>query len=262
VYGAGLEIQKRITLDGPLAFVRVTPDGNMIAVGVMHERHSTELHAQLRDSFASEPEEDVNLVILNRDFEVVAKSTSRSGLQPPTLLNEGQVRLLALPSDRFRIAMDTWDNRATTVARFNSTCTPELSSIAPDLLFLVTCGPPTEGREYRVLRANGRSALKGRIAPSDCGHAAAGNADQEMFVVKTVHSTVPILPGTAFSAADFTSEDLRVYRAADGRRLLAVSVGSPSSSRDGYALAPDGAELAVLTRDQIAIYAVPAKPAN
>jgi hypothetical protein len=45
----------------------------------------------------------------------------------------------------------------------------------------------------------------------------------------------------------------------DGKRLLGVHVGSPSSSRDGYALAPDGSQLAVLTRDQIAVYSVPGK---
>jgi hypothetical protein len=38
-----------------------------------------------------------------------------------------------------------------------------------------------------------------------------------------------------------------------------VLVGSPSSSSDGFALAPDGSELAVLTRDRIALYSVPRK---
>jgi hypothetical protein len=38
-----------------------------------------------------------------------------------------------------------------------------------------------------------------------------------------------------------------------------VVVGSPSSSRDGFALAPDGSQLAVLNRDQIQLYAVPQK---
>ena len=259
VYGQGLKIQNRVSLDGPLAFVRVTPDGSFVAVGVIRERHTPELHAQLSQSLDGDPEEDVEIRVLNRNFESIAKSTARSGLMAPTLLNEGQAELLALPNMRYRISMLPWDNRAWTVARFNSSCTPELSSIAPDLIFLVSCDKQTEELEYRVLRPNGKLALKGVSSMDECGYAAEGSANQEAFVVKIVQSSRPVPAGALFSAADFSSEELRVYRAADGKRLLAVRVGSPSSSRDGFALAPDGSQLAVLTLDQIAVYSVPRK---
>jgi hypothetical protein len=74
-----------------------------------------------------------------------------------------------------------------------------------------------------------------------------------------VQSSMPVPPGTPLNSAEFSSEGLRVYRATDGKRLLAVRVGSPSLSRDGYALAPDASQLAVLTRDQLSIYSVPGK---
>jgi hypothetical protein len=259
VYGEGLQIQKRIPLDGPLAFVRVTPDGSFIAVGVLHERHAPELHAQLRENLNGEPEEDVNILVLNSNFETIAKSTARSNLMAPTLLNEGQATLGAQSNMRYRISMMTWDNHASVVARFTSSCTPELSSIAPDLIFLVSCDKRTQGREYRVLRRDGKLALKGDSTENDCGHAAEGSANQEAFVVKIVQSSVPVPPGAPLNSAEFSSEELRVYRAADGRRLLAVRVTSPSLSRDGYALAPDASQLAVLTRDQLSIYSVPGK---
>ncbi len=258
VYGEGLKIQNRIPLDGPLAFVRVTPDGSFLTVGVIHERHSPELHAKLTQG-DEDPEEDVNIIVLNSNFETIAKSTTRSGLMVPTLLNEGQARLLALPNMRYRVSMLTWDNQTRTVARFNSSCTPEMSSIAPDLIFLVSCDKQTEGRYYRVLRSDGKLALKGGGMPNDVGHAAGGSANHEAFVVKVVQSRSPIYPGVSFNAMDFLSEKLGVYRATDGKRLLGVRVASPSTSRDGYALAPDGSQLAVLTRDQIAIYSVPRK---
>ena len=55
-----------------------------VAVGVIRERHSPELHAQLSESLdGGEPEEDVDIQVLNRDFEPIAKSTSRSGLVAP-----------------------------------------------------------------------------------------------------------------------------------------------------------------------------------
>jgi hypothetical protein len=259
VYGEGLRIQKRISLDGPLAFVRVTPDGSFIAVGVLHERHTPELHAQLRENLNGDPEEDVNILVLNSNFETIAKATTQSNLMPPTLLNEGQITLSAQSDMRYRISMLTWDNHASVLARFTSSCTPELSSIAPDFIFLVSCDKSTQGREYRVLRRDGKLALKGDSTENECGHAAEGSANQEAFVVKIVQSSLPVPPGAPLSAAQFSSEELRVYRAADGKRLLAVRAGSPSLSRDGYALAPDASQLAVLTRDQLSVYAVPGK---
>jgi hypothetical protein len=259
VYGEGLQIQNRISLDGPLAFVRVTPDGSFIAIGLLHERHTPELHAQLRENLNSDPEEDVNILVLNSNFETIAKSTARSNLMAPTLLNEGQVTLSAQSNMRYRLSMVTWDNHTSVVARFTSSCTPELSSIAPDFIFLVSCDKSTQGREYRVLHRDGKLALKGDSTENDCGHAAEGSANQEAFVVKIVQSSVPVPPGAPLNAAYFSSEELRVYRAADGKRLLAVRAGSPSLSRDGYALAPDASQLAVLTRDDLAFYSVPGK---
>jgi hypothetical protein len=259
VYRQGLQMQSRLTLDGPLAFVRVTPDGAFMAVGVLHERHTPELHAQLRESLNGDPEEDVNILVLNRNFETVAKSTVQSNLMAPTLLNEGQVTLSAQSNMRYRISMLSWDGHASVVARFTSNCTPELSSIVPDLIFLVSCDKQNGGREYRVLRANGKLVLKGDSTLNDCGHAAEGSADQQAFVVKIVQSTLPVPPGAPMSASQFSSEELRVYRAADSKRLLSVRAGPPSLSRDGYALAPDASQLAVLTRDQLEVYSVPEK---
>jgi len=259
VYGEGLKILNRVSFDGPLAFMRVTPDGSFMAVGVIRERHSAELHAELSRSLNGDPEEDVNILVLNRNFETIAKSKARSGLMAPTLLNEGQAKLSALPNMGYRISMLTWDNRAWTVARFKSSCTPELSSIAPDLIFLVSCDKQSERHEYRMLHSNGKLALKGDSNPNEGGHAAEGSADQGAFVVKVVNSGLPAAPGEPLSAANSPSEEFGVYRAADGKRLLGVRVGSPSSSREGYALAPDGSQLAVLTRDQVVVYSVPAK---
>jgi hypothetical protein len=259
VYGKGLQIQKRISLDGPLAFVRVTPDGSFIAIGVLHERHTPELHAQLRENLNGDPEEDVNIQVLNSSFETIAKATTQSNLLPPTLLNEGQVTLSAQSDMRYRISLLTWDNHASVVAQFTSSCTPELSSIAPDFIFLVSCDKRTQGREYRVLRSNGKLALKGDSTLNECGHAAGGSANQEAFVVKIVQSSLAVPPGVPLNAEQFSSEELRVYRAADGKRLLGVRVYSPSLSRDGYALAPDASQLAVLTRDQLSVYSVPGK---
>jgi hypothetical protein len=259
VYGEGLKILRRISLDGPLSFLRITPDGRYISIGIIRERHSPELHAQLRENLNADPEEDLDVLVFDRNFNTIARSASRSGMMPPTLLNEGQASLLALPEMHYRISLHTWDNSTSTLAHFTSSCSPELTSLAPDLIFLVSCEKQSQTREYRVLRSNGKLALRADSTPKDCGAAALGSAGPGTYVVKTVQSALPLPPGGPFSEAILSSEELAVYRAADGRRLLDVRVGSPSSSRDGYALSPDGSQLAVLTREQISLYSVSMK---
>ena len=126
-----------------------------------------------------------------------------------------------------------------------------------DLIFMVSCDRQSEEFQYRVVRPNGKLELKSTPDSSNFGYAAEGSANHEVFAVKTVQSTRPVPEGATFSAADLSSEALGVYRAADGKRLLNVQVGSPSSSRDGFALAADGSQLAVLTRDRLSVYSVP-----
>lgn len=260
IYGENLQVLNRISLDGPLSFVRVTPDGKFIVVGIIHERHAPELHAFLKQSLGTDPEEDVGVLVLNRDLRTIAQSTSRSGMLPPALLNEGQARLVGLPGMRYLVSLLTWDNHASTLAHFDSGCTPHLTSFSPDLIFVIGCNTRNpDMSEYRVLRSNGKLALKGPPTLNGCGHAASGSANDEKFVVKTVQSAQPLPVGAPFSESLLDSEELTVYGAADDKRLLGVRVGSPSSSRNGYALSLDGSRLAVLTREQIAIYSVPGR---
>ena len=110
-----------------------------------------------------------------------------------------------------------------------------------------------------MLHRDGKLALKGDSTENECGHAAEGSANQQAFVVKIVQSALPVPPGAPMSASQFSTEELRVYRAGDSKRLLSVHAGPPSLSRDGYALAPDASQLAVLTRNQLEVYSVPAK---
>ena len=66
-------------------------------------------------------------------------------------------------------------------------------------------------------------------------------------------------PGIEFRTTDLESQEVRVYRASDGKRLLAVRVKDPVASYDSYALSPDGNQLAVLSASEIKFFPVPAE---
>jgi hypothetical protein len=257
VYGAGLEMERSIPLAGPLAFVRIAPNGSLAAIATLRERHSPELHTKLRSEIGIDPEEDVDVSILNKNFDTLAQASTVSGLMPPTLLNEGQVRLQAEPSQWYRLAMTTWENKKVPLARFQSLCTPQVSSAAPDLVFLVTCSSNNGSLDYRMLRSDGKVLMRGTSEPLETGHEATGNHSSRRFAVKVVHSERSITAGTTFKSSDLDSELVRVYRADDGKRLLAVQVKDPVASHGGYALSPDGSQLAVLSGSEIQFFPVP-----
>jgi hypothetical protein len=257
VYGPGLKVEARIGLGAPLSFVRTDPAGKTIAIGVVQERHTPELHAKLQEGQEEEPEEDVRIMVLNEKFDTIATAMSTSDRMPPTLLNEGEVKLLRQPDNRFHLVIYTWDNKWRSLAHFNSGCIPQLSSVAPDLLFIVTCDEMTGGREYRVMRPNGKLILRGESSLAELGHAAIGNEDKKEFAVKILRSHGAMQTEAVFRPTDLESELLSVYRATNGKRLFNVRVSDPTASNGGYALAPDGSQLAVLTRGQIELYALP-----
>ena len=257
VYRAGLELERAIPLSGPLAFVRISPNGELVAFATIRERHSAELHARLREDLGEDPEEDVNVAILDKGFSTIAQASTISSLQAPTLLNEGQVRVYSQPNMRFRLALNTWDNKTVTLARFASRCVPELASVAPDLLFLLSCDVATGATTYRVMSAGGKLLLRGEGGPRDVGQEAMGNRDHAKFAIKVVHATRELSPGIEFKETELESEEVRVYRASDGKRLLAVRVNEPVASHDSYALSPDGDQLAVLSESQIRFFSIP-----
>lgn len=257
VYGAGLEMERSIPLAGPLLFIRIAPNGALMAVATLRERHSPELHAQLRSDLGGDPQEDVDVSIFNQEFNTVAQVSTVSDLMPPTLLNEGQVKLQAEPGQWYRLAMSTWENQKIILARFRSLCAPEVTSAAPDLLFMLTCSAKDGDSEYSVLRPDGKVLLRGMSDPLAIGQEAAGNQGSRTFAVKVVRAEHTISPSSTFRSSELNSEEVRVYQAETGKRLLAVRVKEPVASHGGYALSPDGSQLAVLSGSDIEFFPLP-----
>jgi hypothetical protein len=257
VYDSKLILTSRFPLAGPLGFVRISPNGELMAIGIIRERHSHELHQKLVEDLGQNPEEDVEIMVLDKEFKVIAEASTTSDLMPPTLLNEGQVTLLAQPNKRYRLAMSTWENQTVTLARFSSACTPELSSFAPDLIFIRSCDKTSSLPEFRVLRTDGRVVWREQPNPEEFGHEAKGNESSRTFAIKFLHASSDVRPGSVFHGTDLVEAEVRVYRAGDGKRLSSFHSEAPAPSHGGYSLSPDGSQLAMLSGGQIIIYPVP-----
>jgi hypothetical protein len=255
IYGEGMQIEGQIPLDGPLRFVRLSPNGELMAIAIERETHTPEQHASLRESLGMEPPENVEIRVLDKDFKTEAQTTTSSEIMAPTLLNKGQVQLLAKPNKQYRLTLAPWTGETTTVARFPSACIPEVSSFAPDLLLVDTCELTTGAHEYRVLRPNGKVVLRGRWDPQAMGQSAQGNG--RVFAVKSLHATQAMMHGSVFHGSDLDYEEVRVFESGDGRRLTSVRLQAPPPSHGAYALSPDGAQLAVIADAKVNLFAVP-----
>ncbi len=254
VYGPGLDIERRIELQGSLAWVRVSPSQQNFAIGVMLERHSKELHAQLAAN--EEPEEDMEIRVLDAEFQTTATAIRSSRFMPPVLTNEGEVGVYPQKNARWHLVENTWDRPVRSIAYITSACMPQISSVSPDLLFVVTCGRNAGGK-YRVLRRDGSLVLQGDLSSKEVQQGAYGTQLGNAFAVGISEADRTIVRGGYFLASDFKKEHLAVYRATDGKRVFTALIDAPLSTREVYALAPGASELAVLSSHQLSLYRIP-----
>lgn len=257
IYDSHLRLTSHLLLPGPLAFLRVSPNGNIISLGIIRERHTTLLHSSLQLDLGHQPAEDVDLMVLDRSFKTLAHSITASDILPPTLLNEGQVMLLAQRDHRYRIQFMDWQGRVSTLARFSSACTPELGSTAPDLLFIRSCQLSTGTPEFRVMRPAGRLLLRSVANVGELGQDASGTSSIGLFTVSYFHAAPSVRLGFPFHGTDLLGVEARVYRASDGKRIAAVHAEAPAPSHSNSALSPDGSHLAVIADAQLHLYSVP-----
>jgi len=258
LYGPGLRLEQRLSLNGPLAFVRTSPSSHYFAVGVIQERHSEAVHRQLVDAEQQDPDEDLEVKVLDSSFHTLATVLRSSRAAPPVLSDNGEIQIVNVSKNRWRIAEESWETRKRILATVNSSCTPEAETLPPDLLFVVGCDRLANGKWYRVVRPDGKPVLKGSSPMAELEQTAHGIATGSVFAIGLAEAAMSITADSPFRPADLESERIAVYRSDNGKRIFAVAVPSPVPAVQTFALSPDGNELAVLQSDQITFYQMPA----
>lgn len=258
LYGPGLKVEQRYSLGGPLAFVQISPANDYFAVGILRERHTPAIHRQLLDAENREPEEDVELKILDSEFRTRA-TIARSSRNPPPVLTElGELQIAGSGKSRWRLTERTWDGQSRAVGTLTSACRPDISSMVNKLLFVVGCDRTTSARWYRVLRLNGRPLLKGAGSAADLAQTASWSANSGTFAIGVATAYKSILPDEVFRATDIDHQQIDVYQPDKGQRLFDLTIASPLPTFQTFVLSPEGKQLAVLHSDQIDLYSIPA----
>jgi hypothetical protein len=253
--GPDLDVVRSVALSGRLAFVSVSPSGDRIAAGVLHERYAKEIHDLLVTALHMEPEEDVDIQLFDRDFNVLLTSRQSSTQPAPILSDDGEVRVTSAGNDRWRITEHLWDHTDRIVATTVSGCRPNVSTPLPKLLFMVGCSSSRFENWYRMLRLDGHPILQGHFSPCEIEQSSSSSRQGE-FVVRVVHAGQPLHNNDEFRKEDLLKQDFSVYRATDGRRLFLTTTPGVSLVEQSFALSPGGNQLAILSDATISFYPI------
>jgi hypothetical protein len=123
---ANLNVLREASVPGQLVFVSASPSGGYVAVGTLHERHTPTMHQQLSEDLHIEPEEDIDVQLFDQNFSVLLTTRQNSSLPPPTLSDDGEIRVNAPSPTSTPSAIQTSPPRYPTLSS---------SSAAPSLLF-------------------------------------------------------------------------------------------------------------------------------
>ena len=253
VFGVDLNPGPRVSADGEVRWVASSPSGDELAFGVIRERHTREIHNFIRDRTGRDPEEDLEVRLVDQSGALRFTRQATSEMQAPVLLDGNKELVLRYERGRRWTIRESSNGRdARTIVTVSSSCEPSVSTLHQDDLFVVGC----DGRDhwYRVIRNSGRTMLLGRSSPFQIEERAVGSGTSS-YAIRVVRSKVP-LTGIAYAARDLAEEQVSVYGTANHRQLLVVKIDSfPEASRN-FALSSAGDQLVVLTRSDVQFYTV------
>ena len=260
LFDRDLKVGPRLPLNAPLAFVAVAASGSYLAVGIVHERHSQEIHRELRDAEDREPEEDVEVRVLDSSFHALASVMRSSRDVPPVLSENGEIRIPTIGKNRWRIAEYAWTGQRRVLAQVGSSCRPQAASVPPNLLFVTGCNRLGDGRWFRMLRPDGKLVLKGEADSTEKAHTASGTSGSNFFAVGVTELTKAMNDAAPFHTSDLKSLHVGVYRVENGKKVTGVTIPDPLPTVQTFALSPDSRHLAILQSDQIIFYSFPEGP--
>jgi hypothetical protein len=252
---ADLSTVRMIPVPGVLAWVSTSPSGDHFAVGVLHERHTPALHQQIYEATNVDPEEDIDVMVFDREFNQLFTAKQPSTMYPPVLADSGEIVVRPAGNNRWTISEMRWDGTRHQVAEITSRCHPTLSTPLSDRVFVVGCNSSPSINWYRLLRLDGHTILRDHGSSREIEQAAKSSTETQIAVrvARTYKSTIP---GDAFHKTDLKEQEISVYDATDGHRLFTTVAADIAVSDQSFALSPNGHQIAVLHNNAIAFYSL------
>ncbi len=238
---------------GVLQWVAVSPLGAVLAVGVLQEQHTAEVHARLTALSILKPEEKTGVTLLDAELQPLRSAVQSSSAAPLVLLDTGELQVRNEAGDRWRLDQALFSGGLHRIAEVHSDCEPAASVPSEGLVFATGCS--AQGNWYRVVRLDGGSTvLRGTRTWQQIEEAAAGA--NGAFAVRVVRTAATASRQGRLRADGMTGEELGVYSSGNGRRLFDTVVQDVPLTEQSFALSADGRTLAVLGLHGVSLYNV------
>ena len=253
--GADLKTVSVYPVSGVVQWVVASPDGGHIVIGMLHERHSEEVHKRIAAISGEAPEEDLEVRLLDPERKSLVTVTGSSANREPVLSDSGEVSVRVVNWHRWEIVERRWDNSVKKLVTVNSDFAPIVSAPFGGALLVVGGSPGSSQRWYRVVRMDGRTLLKGTPSSQEIEMRGVSGGET-VFALRAVETTVSTLTGGLVKQDQLKEERVSVYRKSDGKRVFDADVSNFPESKENFAISPNGAQVAVATQSAVAFYSV------
>ena len=257
LYDSGLKLIAARTFPGTMAWLSASPAGKMFVVGMLEERHTPALHEQLAQVTGREPEEGVQVKLLDGNLKTMLEGEQRSIEGQPVLSTAGEVRATLGHGRRWMLHETRVDHTEHTIAAVVSECEPQLDTALAGYVFVVGCSTSPLANWYRMLRMDGHTVLKGKRSSQEVDQAVSATPLESRVAVRVVKARRSMTNGTGFHKYDLSGEQISVFDLQKGLDLATFSLTAVPLSVQSFALSPSGKQIAVLGNGEILFYDLP-----
>jgi hypothetical protein len=256
LYGPGLQEIASLALDGPLAFLRTSPDGQHVLIGELRELHSREDHLMLVDTLARGPQEEVRWSLLDQDLHRIRTVGTSSNFVPaPVLLDDGIIELRKGVGPEWFLVAKAWDSsNYRQLGTLHSACLPVLESVSPDLLAATTCDTSGKERHTTLVRKNGAPAVEQTSTLKDLPASVTGSGTSNRFALMLSQVDKDWDQGRLFRFSMIRAQRIEVFAGENGSLLASLPLPGEDHSSNAFALSPDGHTLAFVAGHHLSFY--------
>ncbi len=264
LYRPGLQQIASLPLPGPLASLRVSPDGEHVLLGELHELHSEPDHELLVETQVHGPEEEILWSLLDGQLRPLATLGTSSNFVPaPTLSNAGIIELRKGRDPEWFLVFKPWQGGIDKqLGSLRSACLPVLNGISPALLAIATCDVPGNGMHTFVVREDGSTLFEQLSDDQEMPLSFVASIASPKIAAMLTHTSPEYARGLPFHLGVIEAQTIEVLETGRGNILARLPVPEAAPFREPYALSPDGHTLALVSGHILSFYALQPSPAS
>lgn len=245
----------------PVLNTQVSPDGRLMLLEDVAERHTPEEHKKLAVEDGEPPPEDALLAMIDVDSKVIeAELRSRDPIALP-MTSSGYVTVEEKREDDYAVNFVPFHGKPVMLGMVASTCTPRESFLNAKALMIASCGPNTADMFLDTWTIDGKKLWRGRRDGETVWPTFATALDGSRFAIGLLEVDRPVTTPDSLDDEEVKSQMVQVFDTKSGALLMTTSASPVLTAGQNFCLSPDGDRFAVLRNGAIEVYQIPTAPA-